>query len=371
VRRLQIALALLVATLTTGGCGGVGSISVAGAGRVKDVLHSAAETRHDGSMFAGLAVTPDGTVFLGAVDGDFMDRENIRILRLRRGGPPRVFASAKQLSLPGVERIEPRLLTVGPGGELLVFGSGDQGASVIGIDNKGKGRIVAALAVDRQYYDDLTFTALAADPRDGTIYLAEDCRIFRASPGRAFELFAGEPGEDDCSAEPAGEPLLRKFFRIKGLLVDPRSGAVYVGDYGRVYRIDASGVTPVAGRPGHEDRGAPGFSGDGGPATDARLDNPGAMAVDAAGDLYIADLNNQRIRKVDRSGIMTTAVGNGNFRRPYEGQATDVAVDATQVAIDAQGHLWATAYSVTLSPDDIWSERLITTTLGSKGSAAG
>jgi hypothetical protein len=363
MRRSVLALVLLAA-VTSGACGGVGSAPTASAGHLKEVLHSSAETRSDGSIFGGLVVTPDGTVFLGVADGDFMQAENIRILTLRSGREPKVFASAKQLEAAGVERIEPRLMALGRGGELLVVGSTEQAFSVIGIDPKGATRVVASLPVERRIVYHLTFAALAADPRDGTLYLADHCRIFRAAPGGQFELFAGDRGEQGyCGTQVEGGPLLRTFSDINGLLVDPHTGALYVGDDARVYRIDGSGVTPVAGRAGHGDRGRRGFSGDGGPATDARLDEPGAMAIGPTGDLYIVDLNNQRIRKVNRSGIITTAVGNGNFRRPYEGPATDVAVDATQVAIDAKGHLWATAYSTTSSAGDVWSERLITTTL--------
>lgn len=361
MRRVPFALTVLVGSMAVG-CGGAGSISSAGEGRVKDVLHSTAETRQKGSFFGGMAVSPDGTVFLSTVDDDITTPEHVRILILRRGEEPKIFASENQLLLPGVDRIEARLLALGQHGELLVVGFADRTTSVIGLDPKGRSRLVASLPVARRATYGLVFTALAADPRDGSLYLAENCRIFRVRPGQGFEVFAGEPGQEECSVE-GGEPLLRRFFRISGLFVDPRSGALYVGDSGRVYRIEGSGVTAVAGRAGYEDRGIPGFSGDGGPATDARLDRPGAMALDPAGDLYIADLRNQRIRKVDRAGTITTAVGNGNFRRPYEGPATDVAVDATQLGIDSEGHFWATALS-RVSPDDIWSERLVTTTLG-------
>jgi hypothetical protein len=370
MRRSFIALLLLVST--NGACGGVGSTPMAAAGQVKEVLHSSAETRYDGSIFGGLVVTPDGTVFLGVADGDFMHPENVRILTLRRGREPKVFASARQLEAAGVERIEPRLMALGNDGELLVVGSNEQAFSVIGIDPTGQTRIVASLPVERRIVYHLTFAALAVDPRAGTLYLADHCRIFRAAPGGQFELFAGDRGEQGyCGSQVEGEPLLRAFSDINGLLFDPRTGALYVGDDARVYRIDSAGVTPVAGRAGDGDRGRRGFSGDGGPATEARLDEPGAMALDPSGDLYIVDLNNQRIRRVDRSGTITTAVGNGNFRRPYEGGATDVAVDATQVAIDSEGHLWATAYATTSSHEDIWSERLITTTLPSKSGAVG
>ena len=56
-----------------------------------------------------------------------------------------------------------------------------------------------------------------------------------------------------------------------------------------------------------------GFSGDGGPATQASLYYPLGVAVDNAGNIYIADYGNHRIRKVDTSGIITTVAGNGQW----------------------------------------------------------
>ena len=72
----------------------------------------------------------------------------------------------------------------------------------------------------------------------------------------------------------------------------------------RVFRVDTSGVlTVVAGNGTDYSGGHPvGFSGDGGPATDASLDTPNAVAVDGAGNLFIADFGNRRIRKVNPRG---------------------------------------------------------------------
>ena len=64
-------------------------------------------------------------------------------------------------------------------------------------------------------------------------------------------------------------------------------------------------ITTVAGS------GQMGFSGDGGPATAASLSYPLGVAVDAAGNLYIADHGNNRIRKVSPSGTISTVAGNG------------------------------------------------------------
>src|SRR5581483_8617362 len=96
-----------------------------------------------------------------------------------------------------------------------------------------------------------------------------------------------------------------------GITVDP-AGNLYIADYAnsRIRRVDASSgiISTVAGN------GFSGFGGDGGPATGALLAKPEDIAVDANGSLYIADSGNFRIRKVDAaSGIISTVAGNGTF----------------------------------------------------------
>ena len=89
------------------------------------------------------------------------------------------------------------------------------------------------------------------------------------------------------------------------------SGNLFIADRvnQRIRRVDAATgiITTVAGN------GSFGFSGDGGPATSASLANPMGVALDGAGNLFIADLLNNRIRKVDTSGIITTVAGNGGL----------------------------------------------------------
>ncbi len=85
------------------------------------------------------------------------------------------------------------------------------------------------------------------------------------------------------------------------------SNNVYFGDHfnHRLRKIDASGViTTIAGN------GTAGFSGDGGPATAAELYYPSGVTMDAAGNIYIADMYNNCIRKVNTSGIISTVAGN-------------------------------------------------------------
>jgi sugar lactone lactonase YvrE len=126
----------------------------------------------------------------------------------------------------------------------------------------------------------------------------------------------------------------------KGTIVDA-SNHLYIADslHHRVRRVDgATGViTTVAGA------GQPGFGGDGGPATNAQLAAPQAVAVDASGNLYIADTGNHRVRQVDgRTGIITTVAGTG---APGFGGDGGLAINAhlfapSGVAIDARRNLF-------------------------------
>ena len=118
------------------------------------------------------------------------------------------------------------------------------------------------------------------------------------------------------------------------------AGNLFITDQGnqRIRRVDAATgiITTVAGN------GFGGFSGDGGPATSASLTNPFDVALDGAGNLFIADFSNSRIRKVDTSGIITTVAGNGGFTFSGDGgPATSASLRSpTGVALDGAGNLF-------------------------------
>jgi RHS repeat-associated protein len=118
-------------------------------------------------------------------------------------------------------------------------------------------------------------------------------------------------------------------------------GNLYVADGNgcRVVKVDTEGrITTVAGDGTHD------YSGDGGPASQARLSYPTGVAVDQEGNLYIADQFNSRVRKVDPSGIITTVAGNGSSGSAgsFDGiPAVESRVSApADVAIDAAGNLY-------------------------------
>ena len=105
-----------------------------------------------------------------------------------------------------------------------------------------------------------------------------------------------------------GPAVSAQLYSPGGLTVDSASN-LYIAVIDRIRKVTPAGIiSTVAGN------GQSGFSGDGGPATSAQLSGlggGGAIAVDSGGNLYIADPGNNRIRKVDTKGTISTVAGNG------------------------------------------------------------
>jgi sugar lactone lactonase YvrE len=116
-------------------------------------------------------------------------------------------------------------------------------------------------------------------------------------------------------------------------------GLLYFADRDNhaVRTVDSDGI--IATIAGTGDRG---FGGDGGLAIEAQMSRPQGIAVDAAGNLYIADSDNHRIRRVDVHGIITTFAGTGEAGNSGDGgPATEAQInDPNVVAIDAEGNLY-------------------------------
>ncbi|MBW1738671.1 MAG: hypothetical protein JRJ69_14260, partial [Deltaproteobacteria bacterium] len=140
-----------------------------------------------------------------------------------------------------------------------------------------------------------------------------------------------------------GQAVNAQLNNPAGITVDA-AGNLYVADFDnhRVRKVDVNGIiNTVAGD------GTNGYSGDGGPATEAKLSGPRSVAMDASGNLYIADVFNYSIRKVDVNGIITTVAGNGTSDYSGDGgPATEASlVGPEDIALDAYGNLYIIDYN--------------------------
>lgn len=147
----------------------------------------------------------------------------------------------------------------------------------------------------------------------GNLYIVDtgNHRVRKVSPGGTITTLAGN-GTGGYSGD-GGPAVAASLNGPKGVAVDA-AGNLYIADTGngRIRKVTPAGsITTVAGN------GQAAYSGDGGPATAASLNAPKGLAVDAAGSLYIADTDNFRVRKVSPGGTITTAAGNG--RQGYSG----------------------------------------------------
>ena len=156
-----------------------------------------------------------------------------------------------------------------------------------------------------------------------------------AQPTTAFtiETVAGTPGVGDLG--PLQDALL---FDPQGLALD-NSGNLFIADrsHNRVRRVSRAGeITTVAGT------GVIGSSGDGGRGVDAALNRPSDVAVDNFGNLYIAETASSRIRRLDLAGIITTIAGRGSFGSEGDGgPAADAKLGQPEgVALDGAGNIY-------------------------------
>ena len=117
-------------------------------------------------------------------------------------------------------------------------------------------------------------------------------------------------------------------FTVQAVAVGPNS-AIYFSTFTQVYRLESNGtVTLIAGAPGF-----PSAVGDGGPATAARISNPSSLAFDAAGNLYITEPFDSRVRKVTPQGTITTFAGNGHAGYSGDGGPASSALLSTPVDV--------------------------------------
>ena len=245
----------------------------------------------------------------------------------------------------------PRGITVDSSGAVYIADS--NGNRVVKVTPQGK--LAPVTGSGKWWFSgdgDYAVRAEVASPEDvavdsrGNVYIADrgNSRIRKIDRGGIITTVAGSgrPGELAFSGD--GGPASEARLSVLGLAVD-RSDNLYFADMAnhRIRKVDRKGVvTTVAGSgPSAPEEG--GYAGDGGPATKARLYQPNDVAFDGDGNMYIADSGNGLIRKVDTDGIITTVAG-GHFSLPIREDATPAMKTGLSqpfgLAVDSKGNLY-------------------------------
>ena len=161
--------------------------------------------------------------------------------------------------------------------------------------------------------------------QNGDLYIADagNNRIRRVSAG----VMTTVAGYTVQGYDGEGTAYAHALCNPTGIAVDG-AGNLYIADScnHRVRRVDATSgaMTTFAGT------GSPGIGGDGGMATAAMLDTPVAVAVDATGAVYVADSGNHRVRRISATGIISTVIGNGSCSASNDGPGVSVALCSPQ-----------------------------------------
>lgn len=198
---------------------------------------------------------------------------------------------------------------------------------VAGGTDTSKGKIVEPFAVDFDKHGNLYFVEMTA-PRLRKIDAKGEMTVLAGSGKKGNKGDTGPAidaelnGPHHLAVLPHGDVLIADTWNSRVRRIDARTGI----------------IKTIAGT------GEKGFSGDGGPAITAKTGNIYCAALNPAGDkLYLADLDNRRIRMVDlKSGVITTVAGNGKRGVPADGATATEAplVDPRAVAADAKGNVW-------------------------------
>lgn len=273
---------------------------------------------HCNSVEAGIWADSDGTVYWGDCSGRLRRYDGqTGIVTTVLGGTSvhdGEVAAAGFLNGPGG-------LAVGPQGEIYIADVWNQrirridptsgviqtvagnGARAYGGDNEAA--TAAYLGNPHDVAVDSQGRVLIADTRNGRIRRIERDGTIRTVAGTTLPWDAGEGRWDKGDGGPAVSACIA---HVEAVAVGPNDD-IYLGDsaVGRIRKIDAATgiITTVAGI------GLPGYTGDGGPATQARIGAPTAIRFDATGALYFTDRAQHVVRKVDADGQITTVVGCG------------------------------------------------------------
>ena len=156
----------------------------------------------------------------------------------------------------------------------------------------------------------------------GSIFFSDSgsSKVYKIDTSGAITLIAGT---GDFGDHGDGGPALEAGLRSPGGLAIGPDGFLYIAEQTthRIRKVDSSGIIT-----GYVGTGKFGYSGDGGPAIEANIKNPFRMDFDREGNLYFSDRDNNRIRKVDTSGVITTIAGHSNIGWLQDGLEVRITV---------------------------------------------
>lgn len=211
------------------------------------------------------------------------------------------------------------------------------GTGQSGFSGDGGPATAAQLAQPKAVAIDGEGRLFIADSINNRIRIVDTLGTITTSAGDGVAGFAGDGGS-----------ALSARLWVPGGVAPTASGGVVIADTEnyRVRRVDASGTISTMAGNGESD-----FAGDGGAATNAQLDGPWRVAVDDAGAMFIADTSNNRVRRVDPTGTITTIAGDGTCGHITDagdgGPATAAQVcNPAGVAVDSAGTVYVSTLDV-------------------------
>jgi trimeric autotransporter adhesin len=250
-----------------------------------------------------------------------------------------------------------RIRKVSPAGVIAtVAGNGIRGSS----DDRNNGKTATSVP--------LYFPLGIAVDSEGNLYICETSQglIRKVTSVGVISTIAGN-GTHGYSGD-GGQATLAQLYLPRAIAVDS-TGNLFIADTDnhRIRKVTLDGViTTIVGN------GTAGYSGDDGRATSAQLSRPSDVAVDSAGNLYIADTVNNRIRKVTPAGVITTIAGNGMSGSSGDGgpAASARLIHPSGVTIDSAGNLYIVGENM-CRIRKVSLDGLITTVAGGNGFSAG
>ncbi len=253
------------------------------------------------------------------------DGTNCDFITTVAGNPTNAYSGDGGLAINAALN-NPDGVAVDSAGNLLISDSGNN--CIRKVDTNGLITTVASIPSPSGLALDITGNLFVASVSGSVIVKVDTNGILTTIAGGGSFGYWGDGGP----ATSAG------LWNPAGVALD-NTGIVYIADTQnyRIRRVDTNGIiSTVTGN------GLANFFGDGGPATNAAVNFPSGVMVDSVRDLYIADQRNQRIRRVDTNDIITTVAGNGNiFYSGDGGVATNAALNNPRsMTVDSAGNLF-------------------------------